>query len=447
MNYMIRTTPPETVAQSVDVFDEMVGAAVLKVLDVESLSSRSSAIVSLPLTLGGLGIRPQKRILPFAFEASKSGMRGAQHRDTMEVEVKVERTLVTTDKASAALLKSFQGESASAWLTAIGGNARLSRHLGNAALPTPAAARAHLRLRAQCEDGSDMRCMCGKDVGKLGFEHVFHCYLFSKTRTHDMIIRALSAILVESGVGHDTGLHSFTGDSRERPDMTLSLGLRRIAIDVTVVHAASLKYIAAASKHANSAVTKAELEKTMLLTELCRRKGFGFAPLAFETSGAIGKYSTSFLHHLASDIFTSKSDRRVWVAAAICRLQAAMINGHGGLRGALAVTALPRLAPPVDEVEFPPFPLVEHPRQTCFREHGTPKSDSLESWLDRHVPSTPPLDCVANGLSASASSFARGDTHDPPAASPLGCEAHPAADPGPFGGVDLAGAAGVEISC
>ena len=82
MGFLVRTHRPEVAKHGVEVFETMLRNAVERLAEVQ-LDDDGRAAASLPVEMGGLGLRDWRPIAAIAYDASRSGKRGKQKTDTM----------------------------------------------------------------------------------------------------------------------------------------------------------------------------------------------------------------------------------------------------------------------------------------------------------------------------------------------------------------------------
>ena len=82
MGFVVRTHRPDVAAPGVDLFEHLLSNAIERLAEVQ-LDNDGRAAASLPVEMGGLGLRDWRPIAKIAYEASRSGKRGKQKADTL----------------------------------------------------------------------------------------------------------------------------------------------------------------------------------------------------------------------------------------------------------------------------------------------------------------------------------------------------------------------------
>ena len=327
MVFLARTTPPEIMECAAAVFDAKVTSAFYAIARITTNASKPlSPIVNLPLRLGGLGLRSLTSILRVAYEAGSAGLPGLQHDLTLENEIKVAADFAASSPSNAAWLRSCRSPSANLCFTSACTVSQFAKRVDDQ-LPCPQAARFMLRLRAQhTVTPVVLRCRCHR-LAHTGWEHALHCSKFNKTHPHDDVLEALQAELTEMRIPSTPKTAAFQGDTQERPDLLVVLDDRWVALDVSLVHATSRE-----ATRCESAARHVEHIKVLQNKRFCASRGYGFAPVVLETTGAVGPKTHEFLMKIAAAVSSADSQTRNGrVAQMISILQRAMWNAHAAI--------------------------------------------------------------------------------------------------------------------
>jgi hypothetical protein len=198
MNYIARTHDPTVAQASFNHFETALRSAIETLAEV-SLSADSRAIASLPVQLGGLGLRDWRPIIPFAFDASRLNQKGYQHTRTAAFDLAEQKRLQDIGRIR---VDAAQPDSGSALRPP-------SIHEPTTTAITPRAFGAFLRLRlntphrllprsAAC-DG----CQAFFSDMNAWQQHVIACPLRpapNASSTHALLKQNLASLLRESGI-------------------------------------------------------------------------------------------------------------------------------------------------------------------------------------------------------------------------------------------------------
>ena len=146
---------------------------------------------------------------------------------------------------------------------------------------------------------------CGKDVGQFGFHGLSCSSSQGRTLRHNflnnIIYRSLAAAKVSSRL-EPSGLHRADGNRPDGVTMIPWSEGRFLVWDATRVDTFCQSHRQRCAGEAGAAAAHAEGEKGKKYSHL--DQGYFFQPVAFETSGAVGPDSMSFLKELGYIIIT-----------------------------------------------------------------------------------------------------------------------------------------------
>jgi len=237
--FLLRTQPPETTAAAATLVDAAVKDLVLHTFG--ELSANQWLLLSLPLRLGGFGIRPSLRVAPFAFSSTEKGQ---QKTRTAQVEELL-----------------FAGLPADI--------RRLAREARFAATFDPT----HGLLGDEAFVAA-VRHRLGDVPWAMQSHHV------SKTDRHDRVKNLLASLLRDNGHTVRCEPRMFhTGGARADIALYSASGAKGVVVDVTIVLAHDADY--------TTVLQRAVAEKHRSYARLAEQCGHAFVAFAMTTRGAV----------------------------------------------------------------------------------------------------------------------------------------------------------------
>jgi len=213
----------------------------------------------------------------------------------------VQHIFSTASKPDVARLRSASGKRAYRWLTVIPHSAAVTLNNAHFAI----AVRHLLGLPL----AQPVRCLCGEVTDQT--DHFHACVRLRRTAAntrHNIILYRLAQLCKEAGhaVLVEPNLYNKDDPASSnshalRPDMS-SVGLRStFFIDVSVTHPCCESFVlSAASLHLSAAELRAQ-QKRIKYGSFAKRHGGVFVPFVFESYGSMAKQSSRFLRMLAKD--------------------------------------------------------------------------------------------------------------------------------------------------
>ena len=343
IQYILRASPVYKQEEDLISFDRSLVNALSVVTNV-LFESDSIIQATLPVRLGGLGIRMSKDIALPAFISSLHSVKGLIQRILQNVTIPVDTDLnmaveVWRQKTGSAPDVEVDGSKQSAWdeplmetvatdLMERADQISRARLLAAAcresglwlhALPTPALGtlldsesfRIAVALRVGAEVCIQHTCKCGRAMDAKGLHGLSCRYSAGRhprhTALNDVIRRALQSAAIPSvlePVGVDRG-------DGKRPDgisvFPFSKG-KCLCWDATCVDTFAASHIYRSAVSAGSAAREAEVKKCQKYEALGRR--YLFEPIAVETTGVYGTTTGTLLSDMGRRITNVSGDRR-----------------------------------------------------------------------------------------------------------------------------------------
>ena len=139
--------------------------------------------------------------------------------------------------------------------------------------------------------------LCGEPVDPFG-DHFVCCKQNGSTRRHNALRDAIFDVLVSASI---PSAKEVTCGTRQRPADILLLAWERgrdVAVDLTVTHPLGLSQHPIVVQNAARHCARAEAAKKEAEGDLCRRAGWGFTPAAFTPWGGSGPTARALLHEV-----------------------------------------------------------------------------------------------------------------------------------------------------
>lgn len=363
--YLLRAAPVHATAEPLEAIDELMREATSRCCNVQ-LDDDSWTQASLPLRLGGLGVRRLADVALPAYIASLEASRdlvctinrrptgdrlarldsaletftgnqcpdlntepGLTQRTLDEAASKhrLDNLLARANQVDRARLLAAAAPHSGAWLSAIP-----VESLG--LLLPDEAVRVNVALRLGTRVQQPHRCRCGVTTDALG-HHSLSCHrnpgrLPRHAALNDVVYRALAAAGMVATL-EPRGLDR--GDGR-RPDGVTVFPFRRgrmLMWDTTCVNTFSTTYIINCATTAGAAALAAEERKRQRYAALAQR--YDFMPLAVETTGVLGPAFSDLLQDIGKRVSQRSGEPRetAWlrqrVSLAVARGNAAAICG------------------------------------------------------------------------------------------------------------------------
>jgi len=270
--FLLRTQPQDTTQDAATMVDAAVKATVERVLG--ALSEWQWLLLSLPLRMGGFGIRPALRIAPFAFSSTEKGQ---QKSHTAEVEASLLATLPSEVQ-------------------------RLAKETRWAATYAP-----EHGLLGDAAFSAALRHRLGEVQWAMQSHHV------SKTDRHDRVKNLLASMLRDAGHTVRCEPRMFqSGGARADIALYPAGGSRGVIVDVTIVlvHDAEHKAV----------LQRAATEKHRAYGRMAEQCGHLFVAFAMTTRGVVCDEGWQLL---AAHVDAPR--------AALSRLQACLAEGNAAL--------------------------------------------------------------------------------------------------------------------
>ena len=286
--------------------------------------------------------------------------------------------------ARARLLSASTPESG-AWLRAIP-SANLGTLLDNETL------RVSIAMRIGADVCSPHQCKCGAAADIKGY-HALTCRLSAgrhprHTALNDVVRRSLQSAGIPS-ITEPTGVDR--GDGKRPDGMTIYPYSKGVSLlwDATCVDTYADSYIHSSATSAGAAAGGAEQRKCRKYTKLTKR--FLFQPVAFETGGACGPSTKSFVRQLGARLVTASGDRREtdWLWQ---RLSIAIVRGNTASVLATTQGMCPpsgvKESPTVESAAFSePPPLVPALQDRVWQEGGSSSATQFRQLNDQKASS------------------------------------------------------------
>jgi hypothetical protein len=336
LTYLTRVIPFTYSCAGAEAFDQLVFASLGRILhESRPLLPSASAIYTLPLRLGGLGVRPLRRGLEFAFDASRTRNQELMSETVEKIETEMAANILDNCKtlAAKAMCLAARAPQASAWL--IPQPWKTPDVLDE--LPQAAPAREMLRLRVGLErEMGPAVCSCRASLAENGPIHALTCFGFSKSPTHNRIALALLSALQEARLS--PAYEPVVSTANERPDLTVMVNGNQYILDVSVAFPGAQSYLPHAAANYLGAAGIAERRKCVENVRLVRDHPHKkFVPFIMETYGGMGPQARDFIDLVAKECFTGSlaSQRVAWKDRTIARLGLALASGTGTLLSAM----------------------------------------------------------------------------------------------------------------
>ena len=254
-----------------------------------------------------------------------------------------------------------------------------------------------LRIAVALRVGADVcqlhQCRCGARADSRG-HHALTCRLSAgrlprHTALNDVIKRALQSAGIPS-ILEPTGVDR--GDGKRPDGMTIFpfKDGKSLVWDATCVNTFAASYLSSAAATAGAAAKDAETRKDRKYECLFSR--FNFQPVAFETAGACGPSTKTFVRQLGARVAAYTGDQReqAWLWQ---RLSLAVVRGNAS---SVLATAGPGKGRVIAEDS------IAHPRNSSPEQHvpseASPETADLLSGLsDIGVPSHPAENASGTG--------------------------------------------------
>jgi hypothetical protein len=382
--YYARTFKPAVSTPGLQQAEEMINAAISKILDIEAPSgSVAQRRFSLPVRNGGVGIRSPAFVASAAFLAAtataaprlsnllvperKTGTevaveeahaelkeRGVEASDqfpleaadmwrlaisdgarlqaayTAELELAVLRDLTRRDARLRAIISSASGPGASRWISALA--PALPLRMTNAQVVE--AFRFLLDLPTAVDTTMGRVCICGDPIGDLHHYHTcMRAASGSWTVRHNYVVEVLQRYLTEAGLTplREEPFHE-TADLSQfcKPDLAYVVGGNLVFLDVSITHPAAGSAVARASRRAGAAAREREQEKLRRYTAAQRLHHATVVPFVLETYGAMGRMAQKCVRRIAryAADYAGKS-YRPFLAGMIAEIAMALQRGNG----------------------------------------------------------------------------------------------------------------------
>jgi hypothetical protein len=339
-NHFMRTTPLSLWEKQAEAFDTKVCHTVFHCLGLKPTADAYEQ-ASVSTTIGGLGVRRIVDHAKGAFTASWFEGQGVTHEqwtkpdDCFEVYESQQRASTKTDAAIMSRLKEsssprdlqrlnrLDSPHANAWLSA-----RPSAMDGtDTILPPPIFRTAVARLLGQPVFSEPVPCPLCKQIMDLNGDHALCCKKSGDRITRHNRLRNLVFKLADTGLlrpeMEKLGILGPTDKSRRRPgDVSIKdWSVRRgLAIDVAVICP-----LAASHLHSTEPCESyAQHQKIDRYAAAFEKSDYDFAPVVFETSGAVNKEGENVLKQIIR--FASNRERithtvfasRAWARLSCC---------------------------------------------------------------------------------------------------------------------------------
>lgn len=288
--FLLRVHPPEVTSAGLQRFDDAVEQAVLSTVGLlgTPLSPTNQTLLRLPLCLGGLGFRRLAPLADVAHRACVDGQTKGQLRATAAFEVELHASLLSSiSAADQAIVLSGAQPGAGRMLT----DSQVV--VGDAAFATWCRERLLLRVHAPGP------CECGvEDAQNV---HVNGCPAAAGARTirHNNILQAIASTLERAGCTVRLEPRALNSDApRRRPDlqiMATPLGPCNYVTDLTVRFPASVAALPASASTPLRAAGLGEAAKDATWQAWATAHGAHWAPLAFESTGALAPRGKKWL--------------------------------------------------------------------------------------------------------------------------------------------------------
>ena len=308
MVFYVRTHVQEEVLPAAEQFD----AAVINTLEgivQTKLSSHAAKIARLPVRRGGLGMTSMVEISEFAHGCLTD--KGAQKRATDSMVDNAEQSLLSSlTGPETILVKSAASKMA----------ARIARD-GRVELSHRSALNfLRERLLLPVAPPDVPTCSCG---AKPTNQHIMCCQRTTtagKIRRHDGVVTAVANAFASLGLRPQVEPRVATSRSRARPDLIVD----NLVTDVTIRYPAPAS---ATSIGALKAADKAAAEKNAQWRSWADRRDLRFAPLVFESTGALLEESVSWIRAAVtgSDCLLAPTTAADFV---VCAALAALMRGN-----------------------------------------------------------------------------------------------------------------------
>jgi hypothetical protein len=297
--FMVRTHPPEEIAEQTRAFDRLVRQSICSVADIpeEEFSDEHRTVAHLPLTKGGLGCADMSRIAPLAYAASIDPSSNDQHVRTELLNAEIIGELQKSEKWKKHL-KMYGAPGSHLWLDLEGNDLHpnavpmaLQLRLGWA--PRVKNAKTHIfcegcKRLVRLTDGTlrafdlhTLGCCSQKGAGPI--------------HRHTAVNTTISRFCHEFGINHSAELW-ITNDLRM--DQAMELQSRRVWVDVVVVTAGSP---ANEDEEAFNLEAAAKQRKNRKYAAEAKRQDAELVTFQLTTEGGWGKEALRFARNIAAE--------------------------------------------------------------------------------------------------------------------------------------------------
>jgi len=305
--FFVRTHTKAEVQAAATRFDDCVMDCLAKIMGI-SLDVRSTAIARLPVRLGGLGLTSMAALSDFANNCLHD--KGAQKIASTEL----------AERLRSSLFSSLSGPEKNLVLShSSKTSARIVRD-GRVELTSRAAQNfLRERLLIQVAPKEVTRSRGAKPTN----QHIMCCQRTTtagKIRRHDGVVAAVANAFASLGLRPQVEPRVVTSRSRARPDLIVD----DLVTDVTIRYPAPAS---ATSIGALNAADKAAAEKNAQWRSWADRRDLRFAPLVFESTGALLEESVSWIRAAVtgSDCLLAPTTAADFV---VCAALAAFMRGN-----------------------------------------------------------------------------------------------------------------------
>ena len=134
-------------------------------------------------------------------------------------------------------------------------------------------------------------------MGQMG-DHALTCPSAGLYRRHNIVRDAIYRLAHEAGWAPELEVTLPSGGDRPADILCRATFGKPLAIDVTITHPLRLSASSATRGEVASAAEAAEARKRLASAEICSVAGWGFRPMALETTGGLGSGASQTLRQL-----------------------------------------------------------------------------------------------------------------------------------------------------
>lgn len=288
--FLLRTHPPEATAESAAEFDSRINQCITRWLGRDASGSR---IVTLPMRMGGLGLRRTVEIAPLAFAARETG---EQKKATAELDERVLSEIATAQsEQQQAIMNSF------------------------ASVPLPEvnddALRVHLRERLLLHTSTQTTCGACSEAASQWHVHLCRGVNEERISRHDHIVKCLRRAAEVRYVVQEE--HSVR-HTRHRPDLKIYTDgvAAPMLVDVSVTFVGSVS-------GTGRAIAKVEQDKRAKYQAV----GVTVEPFVIGNTGELGESAWRIISKIMP-----KEERGPWVA----EIRSILLQGNLRMHRAMA---------------------------------------------------------------------------------------------------------------